>query len=119
MVFTDVEGSTVLLQELGELAYVQAYGGDMPTCSTAISDVWTAAVDGDRLIDVRSERLREPPSYITSFGEDRAGELELVSGLGDIFRLDPPSSGRAPSQAPEPSVRPQRIRASRMVSARR
>jgi hypothetical protein len=54
-------------------------------------EVWSAAVDGPRVSDVRRELVREDLHFVT-FGEDGAGELYLTGSLGDVYRLDPLTS---------------------------
>lgn len=53
-------------------------------CSGA---VWTVSPQGGRV--TRPQRLRFELSTLSSFGEDAAGELYLVSLEGDVYRLDP------------------------------
>jgi glucose/arabinose dehydrogenase len=47
--------------------------------------IWSFRVTSGEARDVRTEPFRIP--YLTSFGEDAAGELYAVSGEGTIYRL--------------------------------
>jgi glucose/arabinose dehydrogenase len=51
------------------------------------SRIWSFKVDGGKVSDVR--RRSVPVGSISSFGEDAAGELYVVSLEGDVLKLEP------------------------------